>query len=165
MSDDPRALLITGVFGTGKSTVAADMAGIVEARDMPYAAIDLDWMAWANTNDEHHTMLMNLASVVANYRGVGMTRFILAGTMSTREEVDGLRATLGMPLSVVRLTLPFAEIERRLATDVTEGRRDDLRRAGEALAARAGDGLGDLVVANDRPIREVATEILDWLGW
>ena len=26
-------------------------------------------------------------------------------------------------------------------------------------------GIEDLTVSNDRPIREVATEILDWLGW
>jgi hypothetical protein len=26
-------------------------------------------------------------------------------------------------------------------------------------------GLGDIQVPNDRPIREVAVEILTWLGW
>jgi hypothetical protein len=70
-----------------------------------------------------------------------------------------------MPLRVVRLTLPLAQIERRLAADVTTGRRDDLRRAAQDLTTGRGEGIEDLTVANDRPIREVASEIPAWLGW
>jgi hypothetical protein len=28
-----------------------------------------------------------------------------------------------------------------------------------------GEGIEDLAVANDRPIRDVATQIVGWLGW
>ena len=52
MSDQSsEAVLLTGAYGTGKSSVAAEMAELLEARDVPYAAIDLDWLIWANVAD------------------------------------------------------------------------------------------------------------------
>jgi adenylylsulfate kinase-like enzyme len=36
------AVLLTGLFGTGKSTVAAEMADLLEDARLPYAALDLD---------------------------------------------------------------------------------------------------------------------------
>lgn len=69
--DEPRAdaLLINGVYGTGKTTVMAEMADILEAIGIRYAAIDLDWLAWANIDDGHgdgghQLMLANLAPMV-----------------------------------------------------------------------------------------------------
>ena len=70
-----------------------------------------------------------------------------------------------MPLTVVRLTLPFEEIERRLSDSVTAGRKDDLEVARAWLAEGRGDCLGDLVIENVRRIREVALEVLLTLGW
>jgi hypothetical protein len=70
-----------------------------------------------------------------------------------------------MPLRVVRLTVPLAQIEERLRADVTTERRDDLREAAAWIATSRGVGVEDLTVANDRPIRQVATTILEWLGW
>ena len=70
-----------------------------------------------------------------------------------------------MPLKVVRLTVPLEEIEGRLSHDVTTGRRDDLREAAAWVAASSGVGIEDLTVPNDRPVREVAVEVLNWLGW
>jgi hypothetical protein len=70
-----------------------------------------------------------------------------------------------MPLTVVRLTLSIEEIERRLSSSITAGRQDDLRVAREWLAAGRGDGIGDLMIENDRQIREVALEILSALRW
>jgi hypothetical protein len=70
-----------------------------------------------------------------------------------------------MPLRVVRLELPLKEIERRLASDVTSGRQRDLQHAAAWIAASHGQGLENLAVPNDRAIRTVAAEILDWLEW
>jgi adenylylsulfate kinase len=169
-SIEPEAVLITGAYGTGKSSVAAEMAEMLESHDVPYAAIDLDWLAWANVPDAHgeggeRILLANLAPMIANYRAAGLTRFVLAGLLTTAGERDRLRDVLGMPLRVVRLTLPIEEIERRLAPDPTSGRGNDLERAREQVAAGLSAGLEDLAVANDRPIGEVAAEIVRWLGW
>ena len=43
---DRHAVLLTGVYGSGKTSVAAEMANELERRGMPYAAIDLDWLRW-----------------------------------------------------------------------------------------------------------------------
>ena len=40
MQDEPQAALITGLFGTGKSSVAIEMADVLEQRGLPYAVID-----------------------------------------------------------------------------------------------------------------------------
>jgi hypothetical protein len=48
---------------------------------------------------------------------------------------------------------------------VTVGRRQDLRNAEKWFLEGTGSNLGDVTVANDRPIREVATQILDLLEW
>jgi adenylylsulfate kinase-like enzyme len=164
------AVLIAGAYGTGKSSLAADMADLLEARGVPYAAIDLDWLAWANVEDGHgeggeRLMLANLAALVGNFRAAGMTRFVLAGLLTGADERERLRETLGMPLRVVRLTVPIEEIERRLAPDPTSGRAGDLEEARRQVATGVGVGLEDIAVDNDRPSSETAAEVVRWLGW
>jgi Mrp family chromosome partitioning ATPase len=39
------AVLISGVFGSGKSTVAEEIADLLEQRCVPYALMDLDYLA------------------------------------------------------------------------------------------------------------------------
>jgi hypothetical protein len=122
-------VLITGVYGSGKSSVAEEMAAVLEEHNAPYALLDLDFLAWFDKGGEgepteHRMMLRNLAALVGNYLDVGVRCFVLAKALRDRAELEDLRAGLPMPLKVVRLTVP-----------------------------------------NDRPIREVALEVLDWLGW
>jgi adenylylsulfate kinase-like enzyme len=169
---ESEALLITGLYGSGKSSVAAEMAELLEARDVPYAAIDLDWLAWANVADgdghgpiENPLLVPNLRAVVANDLAAGVRRFVLAGTVRSRREREALRDALDMPVRVVRLEVPLAVVEARLGGDPTSGRAADLEVARRAAADGEGEGLEDLTVDNDRPIREVAGEIVRWLGW
>ena len=70
-----------------------------------------------------------------------------------------------MPLKVVRLSVPLPEIEKRLRSDPTTGRREDLREAAAWVAGSVGVGIEDATVSNDRSLQEVAAEILDRLGW
>jgi hypothetical protein len=109
--------------------------------------------------------LRNLAVLVGNYLAVGVRFFVLAKAVRDGAELEDLRAGLPMSLKVVRLTVPLEETEERLRSDPTTGRRDDLREATVWVAASSGVGFEDLTVSNDRPIREVATEVLGWLGW
>jgi chloramphenicol 3-O-phosphotransferase len=169
MHERRTAVLLTGVYGTGKSSVAAEMADILERADVPYAAIDLDWLCWANVDDVHgpaplRVLFRNLSAVLETYRDAGMTHFILAGTID-RAELDEIRRLVGTGLGVVRLTAPIEVIERRLGSDPTAGRRHDLEVARRALDNGVGDDIGDITVNSDRPIAVVAAEILDWLAW
>jgi hypothetical protein len=162
------AALITGVFGAGKSSAAEEIADILEKRGAPYAVLDLDWLAWFGPEDEaahQRVLLQNLAAVVGNYRAAGVRLFVLAYAVRDTAQLEGLKAALGMPVKVIRLTVSLPEITRRLLSDVTAGRQDDLREAAAWLAASKGSEIEGLTLPNDRSIREVASEILDWLGW
>jgi hypothetical protein len=163
-------VLITGVYGSGKSAVAQEMAFLLEKQSAPYALLDLDFLGWADTGGGGRpvwpgVMLRNLAALVGNYLEVGVRYFLLAGAIRDLAELEALEAELSMPLRVVRLTVPLQEIEDRLRPDPTAGRQEDLRGAASWIAASEGVGIEDRTVSNDRPIREVATEILQWLGW
>jgi hypothetical protein len=164
------AVLITGVYGSGKSSVAQEIAHLLEQRNTPYALLDLDFLGWFDAAGEvgpteHGVMLRNLAALVDNYSAVGVRFFVLAGAIRDGAQLDSIKAELPTPLRVIRLTLPLAKIEERLRSDPTTGRREDLREAAAWVAGSVGIGIEEATVSNDRPIREVAAEILDRLGW
>ena len=137
---DAEAVLVTGAFGTGKTSAIEEIADILEARGVRYGAIDLDWLSWFDpgSGGDHQAgapaMLKNVDAVVGNYYDTGVRRFALARMMETQRDVDDLQTALAMPLTVVRLTLPFDEIERRLSASVTAGRQDDLAEAERQVA-------------------------------
>jgi len=158
------------VYGSGKSSVAQEIAHLLEKQDVPYALLDLDFLGWFDTSGEggptgHGVMLKNLAALIGNYLAVGVRFFVLAGAIRDGVQLDSIRAELPMPLRVVRLSVPLPEIEERLRSDPTTGGREDLREAAAWVADSVGVGIEDETVSNDRPIQEVAADILDWLGW
>ena len=166
---EPSALLLTGVFGTGKSSVAEEIAELLEARGEVYAAIDLDWLAWSNVpgsgHDDHVVLARNLAAVATTYRERGARRFVLAGAVEDRETLEAIRTAVAVPLTVVRLTAPMAVIEERLAGSTTSGRADDLARAREWFAADTGAGLEHAALENVGPIRDTARRAIELAGW
>jgi len=112
-------------------------------------------------------MLKNLQDVVGNYLAADIGLFVLALSIETQPELDAIRAALPMPLKVVLLTVPLETIHERLRSDATTGRQVDLHWAGVWLNEGRGVGLEDFEVPNDRPIREVAMDVmaqLDWVG-
>jgi MoxR-like ATPase len=65
-------VLLTGVYGSGKSSVAEDIAYLLEQRAQSYALLDLDYLSWAGTGTDDRAaefglMLQNLSAVAANY--------------------------------------------------------------------------------------------------
>ena len=165
-----QGVLLTGVYGSGKSSVAQEIAYLLEQQGEPFALLDLDYLSWAgpDTGDrtaEIELMGQNLAAVTTNYRRAGIKLFVLAYFVRTAEEIHAIKEALGLPLKVARLTVPLAVIEQRLASDVTSGRRDDLREAAASIATSEGAGLEDVTVSNDRPISVVAQEVMTFLGW
>ena len=146
--------------------MAAEIADLVEG-ELPYAALDLDWLAWFDAMDgspEHEVGdvgLKNLSDVVRNYLDAGVRLFLIADAVRDAAELSLLEAALSMPVTVVRLAVPIEVIEARLGADATTGRQDDLRRAREWVATGQGTGFEDLVIDNDRPIHEVALDIIE----
>lgn len=164
--ESPHAILITGPYGSGKSSLAGEIAELVEG-DVPYAAIDMDWLAWFDTGegDEGHETsaveLRNLSDVVRNYLEVGIRLFVIAAPIRHAWEVEALRGVLPMRVTVVRLDVPIDEIERRIGSDDTAGRQNDLRRAREWIEAGEGIGFEDMVISNSAPLREVARTVIE----
>jgi len=164
----PRTLLITGAYGTGKTTLAAELAELLADRHVPCAAIDLDWLGWFWLPEKReHTVndivVANLAALAATYSKAGVQRLILAGTIRTRVELDQLAAVVGQPLRVVHLTVPFNEIARRLAADALSSRVEDLEMSGGE--PNAGADIADLTLPNEGDVGELAERVAGWLGW
>ena len=163
-------VLITGVYGAGKSSVAAEITYLLEQQQRPHALLDLDYFGWGGADFSSHDasyflMLRNVAAVAANYREAGVGTFVVAWFVRDRDALRSVQEAVGVPLRVVRLSMPLDGIRQRLASDPTAGRADDLREAEAQLAGSEGVGVEDLVVANDRPIATVTGEIMSWLGW
>jgi adenylate kinase family enzyme len=164
----PEAILITGVYGSGKSTVAAEIAAILEARDEPFALLDLDYLTWANppaidVHDDLTLLLRNVASVSRTYLDADIDRFVLAGYVERADDVTALRTSIAMPLAVIGLDVPWAELERRFTAEVASSRLDDLREAARQFASTP--ALDGARVMNVRPPDETAAEILRLVGW
>lgn len=69
---DADGVLTTGVYGPGKSSVAAEIAYMPKHRHQPYALLDPDYLSWAGTGGSDRArefgLLPNLADLVGNYR-------------------------------------------------------------------------------------------------
>ena len=155
--------MITGVYGAGKSTVAAEISHLLEQRRAAVCLLDLDFLGWGvNSFDGsaagNSFMLRNLAAVVSNYREGGISVFVLAYFVSSYAALRGIREAVGVPLRVVRLSVPLPDIEQRLAADVTTERREELREAARQIEDGEGVGVEDVVLANDRPVLVVAEQ-------
>jgi hypothetical protein len=159
---DGEALLLTGTRGSGKSTICGLIGDALEPLGLPYAAIDLDWLHWSNVADEHDLLVMNLASIAANYGARGVRYFVLAQSVGERPEVRDIEAAIGVPLKLVRLTVPKEEVLRRLRSD---GRpQSDVDVALEQLDVDDA-GLADVDIPNFGPVDETVSAVLKWLGW
>lgn len=164
------AVLVTGVYGTGKSSVVEEMAGVLEARGAAYAALDLDWLWWFDAPDlgpsGHREVLMaNLGGVVGNYLAAGVARFLMAWAVPDADALRQVRSAVPFAVRVAELRVPVAAIRARLGAAVTAERARDLAAAERWLDEARGAGLADAEFSNDRPITETASAILSWLGW
>ena len=84
-------ILITGVYGSGKSSVAAEIAYLLEQRGDPYALLDLDYLGWADADCNPSpascasTRTKPLSLVTAVMAKPGGSRGQGAGTAAWRE--------------------------------------------------------------------------------
>lgn len=164
-----QGVLVTGAYGSGKTSVVEELAELLEDAGMSYGAIVLDWLMWfdAEVNDERReqVFLANVAAVVGNYIDTGVERFLLALAIRDRAQLNAIRGAVPVPLKIVRLLVPYTEIETRLCANVTSARQRDLQNAHKWLTTSLGVGFEDITVNNDGTIRQTALEILEWMGW
>ncbi len=165
------AVLLTGPYGAGKTTVAIELVDVASAGGVGVAAVDLDWLGWYGADlghDEHEDpriTLANLRAVRDTYVRAGVDRLVLAYALPSAGQLQAIRDAVAMPVTVVRLDVPEAEIERRLTGDPNGSRADDLAVARRWLRDGVGLGLEDATVAGDRPPTLIAQDITGMLGW
>jgi chloramphenicol 3-O-phosphotransferase len=170
----PRALLLNGTVGVGKTTVAEAVGDLLREAGAPHGVIDVDALrhAWpAPPGDRFHLALgmRNLAAVAANHLAAGSDRLVAAGVVETQAERHAHEQALGVPVTVVRLRVQTrvlrARLEHRHADD-PDSLAWHLRRAPELDAILDAATVDDhsLDVTTTTPA-QAAAEIVRTLGW
>ena len=168
-SGDAEAVLVTGVYGAGKSTVVADIGKLLTDRGERYGfrhrLVGLVRRG-AGRGLAQASPDCNITTVCEAYLAEGVRRLALAWSIRDRSQLDEVRQAVSVPMRVVRLDVDAELMRRRLLADPTEERQeDDLTVGLEWLAAGHGAGLEDLLIPGDRPVRETSEAICRWLGW
>ncbi|MFJ3905313.1 hypothetical protein [Streptomyces sp. NPDC090025] len=174
--DTPSALLLTGTVGVGKTSTADLLGDLLADAGLPHAVIDLDRLcqAWPAPDDDpfqQRLLLANLRAVTACYRSAGARHLVLAGVAENAAERDALRAALGMPLLVCRLTADLPAVHARLrarheADHDTESLPWHLERAAELDLVLDRAALADLTVnTTTLTPSDVAATVLEATGW
>ena len=167
-----RAVLITGGIGAGKTSLAVELGELLGERGMPTAVIDLDWLGWLCGGPAEHSfealIAENLEAVWPNYEVAGATHFVLTRAVHGQAELEALRRAVPSDgLAIVRVAAAPELVEERLRQRDT-GVELEHHLAEASPSAERAESLGaeDFNVQNDnRPVREVAAEVLERLGW
>ncbi|WP_351235375.1 hypothetical protein [Streptomyces sp. NPDC002133] len=171
---EPRALLINGTVGVGKTSVAEAVGGLLTDVAVPNAVIDLDWLrqSWpAPAGDRFNfgMMLRNLRSIAGNYRAAGAVRLILAGVVEDMDDRKQCGDAVGIELSVCRLQVELPVVHQRLSRrheNEPEALRWHLDRSGELAGILDRARVDDFTVdATTRSVGEVATAVIEAAGW
>jgi hypothetical protein len=162
---------ILDTVGAGKTTIAAECNDVLAERKIPNAAVDLDALAWQYppTSKWNKDLLFeNLASIWPNYAAHGSTRLIVANVFEDDDRDRYAAAIPGASLVICRLVVPEREerverLRRRMHPGPSlDWHIDRTQELHDILEAKRHE---DFIVVNDRPVREVAEEVLTTAGW
>lgn len=166
-------LLVSGTVGAGKTALADEVAVLLNEQQIPHALIDVDWLCQlypAPPEDRFRQDLMfkNLSAIWPNYRDVGVNYAVLAGVIEDSADLERYqRAIPEADIKVVRVTAAPHVIQQRLMKrEVGSFYGRAWQRSQELTEALDRVDIQSLSVENDeRPIREVAMEVMGKLGW
>jgi adenylylsulfate kinase-like enzyme len=167
----PSAVLLRAPVGGGKTTVAATLNWVLSEHDVAHAVLELDWLSssWPRIGQWNRVLrTRNLQAVTTEYRAVGIERFVVAGVVELREEIDEITDAIGVPaITVCGLRAPVSVLTERVTQrDTGRVRQWHVDRAAVLAAQMANDGLDDLVVDTEGKDHEaVAREIATRVGW
>ncbi|MGH6804914.1 MAG: hypothetical protein ACREC3_16370, partial [Methyloceanibacter sp.] len=167
-------VLLTGTLGSGKTTVAIEVARVAEGRGVPCAAIDLDWLCWVHPrvpitdSQRDNLILQNLLSLWFNFHGVGVEYLVLARALLDDTLLAALERVFPQTrVTVLRIDASPQTIERRLTRrDTGEILEEHLRQSAAITIAVEKAALEDAIVLNDcERVSDVAQQVLDVLAW
>lgn len=167
----PRALLLTGGSGVGKTTVGQAIGGVLTGAGHVTGLLDLDAVAQFGPKQpapssgfrfSDHLRIDNLAAVWRTYRAAGAQYLVVSGPIVSA----GLRAAYTAALAdcavqVVRLVAAPELIDARTRT--TRGPEWNLTAA--LTEAETHEPVEDFTIHNDGPAAATAAKILTAIGW
>lgn len=168
-----RAVLINGVAGVGKSTVADAIGGLLTAARHPTAVVDLDALSQfgppppGGSGFYDELRYANLAAVWSTYRGAGAQFLVVSGGIDSRTTRQRYAETLAdCELRMLRLVAPLDVIRDRLRGRERGATLDrHLRRLADDHAFLEAADIEDFTVRADGPPDRVALEVVTRLGW
>ena len=166
-----RVLAISGSVGVGKTSVLIELHDILESEKIPHGCVERDALgySWPAEGRFNEGMVeRNLSCLIPNFLEAGATYLVIAGVIETPADLE-----------VYRRCIPNAEIQVCRLTADLDLRRERLRvrEKGAGLDWHLDrtvelDGILDTVKIEDfcvdngdRPLREVALEVLARVGW
>lgn len=158
-------------MGAGKTAVLGEASDILAQRQIVHAAIDLDGLGLAHLPSaapSDGVMHDNLRSLCSNYAALGVQRFLLARAIEDDAQLRLCREVIPATNTVVcRLSASIETMKYRvLMRDVGISQREYVARVAKLNAILDRAQLEDFAVTNeDRPLTEVATEVLVRAGW
>ena len=165
-------LLLTGTVGAGKTTLAWEISDVLSAASVPHAALDGDGLraSWPVTSRWNEDLLFeSIAALWPVQQRHGATRLVIAMVVEDPADLERYRAAVpGAEITVCRLVSPHEVRVARLQGRMPPGESLDwhLHRTGELHDILERGGIDDFTVENgDRPVREVAVEVLRRAGW
>ncbi|HEV2128211.1 MAG TPA: hypothetical protein VGR22_06305, partial [Thermomicrobiales bacterium] len=142
-------------------------------RDVPHTAIDMDWLRCSfprPSGDPFNVELgcRNLADIARNICALGVTRFVIADVVETRDQRERYcEAIPSAEVVIIRLTAGIERIRERIAQ--RQGAYPDPwepARAAELIRIMDESDVSDVAIELwCRSPREVAEEVVRWLGW
>lgn len=170
MGIQPEAVLITGLYGSGKSSLVEELADHLESLDMSYGAIDVDWLRWFHlpgdsAKADPEIAAQNLRDVTDRYLDAGVHHLLLAQSTRHNADVEAIRDVLSCPLHVVRLDVPLDVVELRLSGAPTTGRAADLAAARRWVSSGWGAPDAELVLDGREPLAQLTSKVLEHLRW
>jgi hypothetical protein len=157
-------------MGAGKSTVMGEASAMLADAGVRHAALDLDFLGVGHydESEQDEVMYRNLASVWRNYAAAGARHALICKPIDTTVMLDRIgHAIPRSELVVCRLRAGLATMQERVRIREPGHRQEHfvehVARLEEYLdAARLEDFS---VVNDDRPVNEVARELLERAGW
>jgi hypothetical protein len=101
MSKVSVALILTGALGSGKSSVLEALSTLLEVDEVAFGALESEQLAcgwpWLAASD----WLPQLTAVIAWRRAAGRRLFLLAATVKTQPELEGMIDALAVDRAIV----------------------------------------------------------------